>query len=159
MESRIILPTRSRRYGVGKEIGGAVYVHRAYERVLGAPVAEAKVWIPAEFPYVVVKLNGRTGAVTFLASPDFDTSPEPLMGDHWIVPPDRLPRLVRQCADPYIYHHKWLMVRDDYPGFDVEESKRRSARWLGLPDVDKSRVGRWSYWSAYVLPRLTDGGS
>ena len=29
------LPKRSKRYGVGKEIGGAVYVHRRYEHVLG----------------------------------------------------------------------------------------------------------------------------
>ena len=30
-----ILPNRSRRFGIGKEIGGAVYLHRDYERLLG----------------------------------------------------------------------------------------------------------------------------
>ena len=33
-------------------------------------------------------------------------------------------------SDPYIYHHKWLFVADDYDGFDVEESKARSGAWL-----------------------------
>ena len=35
------LPKRSKRYGVGKEIGGAVYVHRDYEGRLGDAVTEA----------------------------------------------------------------------------------------------------------------------
>ena len=32
------MPARSRRFGVGKEIGYAVYVHRKYEERLGATV-------------------------------------------------------------------------------------------------------------------------
>ena len=59
-------------------------------------------------------------------------------------------------SDPPIHHHKWLCVGDDYTGFDVEESKRRSAAWLALPDVDKSRIGRRGYWQTQVVPRLDD---
>jgi len=59
-----------------------------------------------------------------------------------------------QSSDPYIYHHKWLFVADDYGGFDVDESKRRSLAWMSLPDIDKSRIGRKSYWEDHVLPRL-----
>jgi len=39
--------------------------------------------------------------------------------------PDRFP-----VGDPLIYHDKWLFVADDYAGFDVAASKRRSAAWL-----------------------------
>src|SRR5947207_998620 len=100
---RVVLPKRSRKYGVGKEIGGAVYVHRDYESRLGAPVAAAKARIPADFPYTVVKYQARTGRVTFTRSPDFDGSPEPVVGDAWSVGAGG-----EQAADPFIYHHKWL---------------------------------------------------
>jgi hypothetical protein len=56
--------------------------------------------------------------------------------------------------DPYIYHHKWLFVKDDYSEFDVEESKRRSLAWLVLDGIDKKRIGRLSYWTAHVVPRI-----
>ena len=59
-------------------------------------------------------------------------------------------------ADPYIYHHKWLFVTDDYSGFNVEASKERSRLWLGLDGVDKKRSGRKSYWVNNVLPRIQD---
>jgi hypothetical protein len=58
-------------------------------------------------------------------------------------------------VDPYIYHHKWLFVDDDYRGFNVEESKARSQLWISLGDVDRSRIGRQSYWQEQVVPRLT----
>jgi hypothetical protein len=38
----ISLPKRSRRFGIGKEIGGAVYLHRDYEHLLGEPVVRAQ---------------------------------------------------------------------------------------------------------------------
>jgi hypothetical protein len=56
--------------------------------------------------------------------------------------------------DPYIYHHKWLFVSDDYEEFDVEASKSRSERWMALTDVDRSRIGRKSYWDEQVVPRI-----
>ncbi len=151
----ITLPVRSRRYGVGKEIGGAVYVHRAYaDRLPSERIATAAPCLPSDFQYTVLKLNFLTGAVSFIASPDFDTAPEPIVGDLWIVRADGSTRFRAKLADPYIYHHKWLFVADDYAGFDVEESRARSVAWTTLPDVDRSRIGRLSYWVESVLPRL-----
>lgn len=145
---------RSTRYGVGKEIGGAVYVHRQYQHLLGQAVAAAAARLPPGFDYTVVKLQRRTGVVSFIHSPDFDTAPEPTVGEIFTVHPDGKVRMQRQPSDPYIYHHKWLFVADDYPGFDVEASKARSQAWLSLPDVDRSRIGRRSYWTSMVLPRI-----
>ncbi len=150
----IVLPKRSRRYGIGKEIGSAVYLHRDYEQLFGDIIARAKVMIPAYFSYTVVKYNLGTDAVSFILSPDFDSSPEPIVGDHWIVPARGNAKFRSVLPDPYIYHHKWLMVPDDYAGFDVEYSKERSRRWLALPNIDKVRIGRRSYWEQTVLPRL-----
>jgi hypothetical protein len=87
---------------------------------------------------------------------DFDTAPEPTIGTIIAVKTDGSCRRTAAPSDPFIYHHKWLFVDDDYDGFDVEESKRRSVAWLALPDVDKSRIGRRSYWRQHVEPRLSD---
>jgi hypothetical protein len=135
-------PKRSRRYGVGKEIGGAVYVHRRYEHVFGSACQEARKWLPSDFRYTVVKLNVATRAFSFIQVDDFDSAPEPTIGTVIAVKPDGSCRRIEPPSDPYIYHHKWLFVADDYDGFDVEESQARSGAWLALPEVDKSRIGR-----------------
>lgn len=147
-------PTRSRRYGIGKEVGYATYVHRTYEGRIGQAVQDAKQRLPATFDYTVVKYRSDTATVSFIHSPDFDTSPEPTVGDIWIVFADGRSQLRRQAADPFIYHHKWMFVADDYSGFDVEESKARSRAWTALADVDRTRIGRRSYWEREVLPHL-----
>jgi len=152
------LPARSARLGTGKEIGGAVYVHRRYEGVLGAIVAKAKNRIPKDFEYHVVKYNYRTETVSFIQCFDFDDAPEPTVGDILYVDRFGVLRRRQQPADPEIYHHKWLLVSDDYEGFDVDESRQRSLRWLQLQDVELSRIGRKSYWERCVLPRLTNLG-
>jgi len=149
---------RSRRYGVGKEIGGAVYVHRRYENVFGDVVVIAREHLPEGFDYRVVKYEARSGKISFVASPDFDIADEPIVGEIVTVKPDGTVKRRKQSADPEIYHHKWLFVRDDYDGFDVEASKRRSARWAALEDVDRRRIGRKSYWDKHVLPRFAASG-
>lgn len=148
--------TRSRRYGVGKDIAGAVYVHRQYEEVFGDVVLEAKRHLPKSYEYQVVKYDARTGNVSFVESKDFDSTDEPTVGEVVIVRKDTTTRHQRRLDDPPIYHHKWMFVRDDYRGFDVEASKRRSKQWLSLANVDRSRIGRLSYWRSQVIPRLSE---
>jgi len=56
---------------------------------------------------------------------------------------------------PQIYHHKWLFVKDDYQGFDVDKSKERSAEWLQVSDrINMSKIGTLNYWEDEVLPLL-----
>jgi len=150
------LPRRSRKYGVGKEIGGAVYVHRKYESVFGPSLDDARRHLPQDFEYAVVKRNLANRAFSFIQVTDFDTAPEPTVGVVITVKDDGTTRFTRPTADPFIYHHKWLFVADDYDEFDVEESKRRSLAWMSLPDVDKARIGRKSYWETDVVPRIRE---
>ena len=149
------MPTRSRRFGVGKEIGYAVYVHREYEERLGATVEWAKRHLPEAYEYNVVKLNQRNDSVSFILCPNFDLAPEPAITAIIVVSADGITQRRTTPTDPYIYHHKWLFVDDDYRGFDVEESKARSQQWIRLGDVDRSRIGKQSYWQEKVIPRLT----
>ena len=148
------LPKRSKRYGVGKEIGGAVYVHRRYEHVLGAAVEEARRHLPPEFCYTVVKLNLTNKSVSFVEVADFDSAPEPTIDTIITVRPDGSTKRIPPPSDPFIYHHKWLFVKDDYDGFDVEQSRARSRAHMALPDIDRRRIGKKNYWITEVVPRL-----
>jgi hypothetical protein len=150
------LPTRSRRYGVGKEIGYAVYVHRQYEDLLGATVEWAKRHLPEHYDYTVVKLNQRNDSVSFIHCPNFDTEHEPVIAAIIVVSADGTAQRRTTPSDPYIYHHKWLFVADDYDGFDVAEGIARSQRWIALSSVDRSRIGRKSFWEEQIVPRLTE---
>ncbi|WP_345685943.1 DNA phosphorothioation-associated putative methyltransferase [Novipirellula caenicola] len=152
---KVVLPKRCSKLGVGKRIGGAVYVHRQYEDVLREAVATAKATLPSGFSYTVIKHNELNGNVSFIHCPDFDTADEPSTGDYAVVRSDGSIKLHRALADPYIYHHKWLFVAEDYQGFDVAQSQKRSAAWMSLDNVDKSLIGRASYWNKEVVPRLT----
>ena len=149
------LPRRSKKYRVGKEIGGAVYVHRRYEHVFGPAVEEARRHLPPDFPYTVVKMNLATKAFSFVEVADFDIAPEPTIGTVIAVSTDGSCRRMQPPKDPFIYHHKWLFVADDYDGFDVEESKARSRAWMALADIDRTRIGRKSYWQRNVVHRIS----
>ena len=148
------LPTRCRKYGVGKEIGYAVYVHREYEELLGPTVEWAKRHLPEHYEYTVVKLNQRNDSVSFIQCPGFDSEHEPAIAAIVVVSADGNVQRRTVPTDPYIYHHKWLFVSDEYRGFDVAESKARSLQWISLRNVDRSRIGRKSYWEQMVVPRL-----
>ncbi len=148
------LPRRWRG-NVGKSIGGSLYAHRNYESdVVPQDVLQNAQQQLDGFDYNIVKYVPKTGAVTFIQSPDFDSVPEPMVGNQLLVKPDGTKRSMSSSGDPWIYHHKWLWVKDDYPGFNVEESKQRSAAWMSLPDIDYSRIGKKSFWEKFVVPRI-----
>ena len=148
------LPKRSARFKVGKEIGGAVYVHKQYESLLPEAVQKAKSFLPPEFSYTVVKFELSDETVSFIQSANFDSADEPIVGDLYTVKTDGSTTLRRKLIDPWIYHHKWLFVAEDYKGFDVESSKDRSRHWLALADIDSHRIGKHSYWEEHVVPRI-----
>lgn len=132
-----------------------MYLHRRYESLLGPSVDRAKKCLPTGFQYTVVKLHRAKQTVSFIRVVGFDTEPEPAIGELIVVRSDGSCRHMAPPDDPYIYHHKWLFVADDYNGFDVEESKARSRTWIALSDVDRTRIGRKSYWDTEVFPRLS----
>jgi|GEM_PF-2236941 len=115
---------------------------------------------------VMVRLTHaeRDGAVTFCYSPDWKVATEPECGpmygvkglntgnhSFWEIQPPMV---------PYIYHHKWMFVKDDYTGFDMAEAKEWSEVWENHDVVralmaDKSenfrlRIGKKDYWQKKV---------
>ncbi len=96
--------------------------------------------------------------VSFIHSADFDSADEPTVGDLYTIKVDGSASFRRQLADPWIYHHKWLFVAEDYKGFDVESSKDRSRHWLALDVIDFRRIGRRSFWHENVASQLDSAG-
>lgn len=163
----VTLPERSKKYGVGKEIGGKIYMHIFYAHTLlkALPyfvaaedrLEEIKVveWINARFN--IVSCEFATGNVTFTVCDDFETADEPTVGTQILIKPDLTYTIFHHENNPFVYHHKWLMVRDDCVRFNVEESKKRSETWMALPDIGYCMIGRKSYWERNVVARLEFG--
>lgn len=148
---------RDSTFKIGKTIGPFVYINYYYQHILPENFKKARgILLKAkkDFNYDVIKYNKKTGETSFISSPDFDTADEPIIGDSYKVTPEGEITFRKQSADPEIYHHKWLMVTDTYPGFDVAESMERSKEWLRIPNIDFSRIGRKSYWEKNILPKL-----
>jgi|2_EtaG_2_1085320.scaffolds.fasta_scaffold00161_30 hypothetical protein len=115
---------------VGKEISGKLYFHRQYweeyidpgtwERILSAADTEA-------FLFDCVMVDLRSGKVRLDEAPDFDTAREPTVGKTLTYMHEGEVKLGASCG---VWHHKWLWVKDDYEGFDVEEAYNWSFQWL-----------------------------
>lgn len=166
---------RSTKYGIGKEIGGRIYVHRQYaDRVVPLDVLELAQQTLAEtypdFEYNCVEWSPKDNVVRFDEAPFFDTAREPAVGDYVIVSPNGT---ATKGHTDYIWHHKWQWVDNDYNGFDVRKSWEWSKRWLNTIngktyDVngktyndrgksDGNGIGRWNaQLDAYGLPRDED---
>lgn len=158
---------------IGKEIGGSVYLHHTYvanhPRIPQEEYDKAVGILKEKHPnhnFNIVRY-GYTGAdkgsFSFINSPDFDTSPEPISGDSVRINVDGSTKLTKQKNDPQIYHHKHEWVDDNYTGFDVQKSKERSAYYNPIIDKIKetnpkirSRMGTLSVWKKEVLPHLNE---
>jgi hypothetical protein len=135
---------RDKKYGVGKHIGGEIYVHRNYANRLSQDMYEQGISIlennpqfrDFQFNLVVFpdKLeNSKEPYVKFVNCTTFDSDREPLRGEGYKV---NLTdgSIKRMSGDNTIYHHKWQWVDDDYDGFNVDDSYNWSKEWLGRLD-------------------------
>jgi hypothetical protein len=134
---------RSLKYGVGKNIGGYIYLHRDYEDVI--PIQEliqAKEQIQS-FEYNCLKYG--KGGITFFKCLEFDTEGCPVVGEYIKVCQEQM-----YCGySKSIWHHKWLWVKDNYQGFDVDESFEYSRQWI-MKEMDVRRIGNKEYWEAVM---------
>jgi ankyrin repeat protein len=142
---------------VGKKMGNDLYFHKNYvnEYIDSNYYNKLKSYLPEGVNFNIIKYNNKDNYISFISSPDFDTADEPIVSNAYKVTEDGRVTLTREKSIPQIYHHKWLFVKDDYKGFDVEESKRRSEKWLKHTDkFNMSKIGSMKYWEEEVLPLL-----
>lgn len=145
---------RNPKIGVGKTIGGCIYLHRQYTSRLGPEgmrIVEAASKILKEEDehfanrWNIIKLDTNDQAVTFIESQDFDEADEPQV--HWYIKiKDNYASHRNTTLGTCVYHHKWLFVDDDYQGFDVEKSFERSKKIVKIANLDTRRIGQKEYW-------------
>lgn len=134
---------------VGKKVGHQLYVHTDYaHEVIPSDVlkrAEAVLAKNApDFKHNCVMWDSSRPIVRFDQAPDFDTAREPHVGEFVIVDP-RNPNLVNKGRSNAIWHHKWMWVKDNYQGFDVDKSKEWSTIWLAkLGEPAKGTDASWN---------------
>lgn len=142
------------KYGVGKLIGGSLYLHRNYVQDLPSDisnkVAQAEQSLDG-FKYNTLKIGINDNRVTFMNATDFDTSPEPTVGEFVVVDLDN--DTSKTGNSNAIWHHKWLWVKDDYRGFDIDDSFERSAKYLKM-DIDFKRIGNKKFWEDNYATRI-----
>lgn len=146
---------------IGKPMIGTIYVHSSAVDTLTE--VEYKLYENAlsyigDFTFDIVRVSVKTGDVSFTQSHDWDTASEPSVGDSILVKSDG--SIKHTQGNNLIYHHKWMFVKDDYTGFDVEASKKRSEYWMNSEIVIRlkldpnekfnSKIGRRPYWDGKV---------
>ena len=140
---------RSSKYGVGKEIGGQVYFHLQYiSDIVPQTEIDLATVILQEYGHDISDYNvgvydPKTKVLRFVECPEFDDCSEPTVGAYISI--NLNSKEVKEGYSNTIYHHKWLFVRDDYTGFDVDGSYEWSKYWLSrLPEkADGTNKERW----------------
>ena len=134
----------SKKYPVGKVIGGQVYFHKNYISKMPKEVIDIYKKtinkLPKDHSFNTLMYTpaskGKPASLRFDEAPDFDTAREPIPGrvititEKGSISP---PKDVNQ-----IWHHKWSWVDDDYKGFDVRENYDWSREWFTNKGVKAS---------------------
>lgn len=139
-----------------KIIGNNIYLHVTAIEIgseIHRIVSKAFKLVPNVVNPIVLKINLKANEISFIECDNWDTAPEPFVGDSYKVNLNTNKVTFRKARknNPQIYHHKWMFVNEDYTGFDIEESKERSRAWESLAiDIDKKRIGNYDYWKENV---------
>lgn len=145
---------RSSNYKIGKYIAGSLYVHKNYLGVLPKAAQERISENRNKIDFDIVKFNEKNKVITLVKCLNFDEQDEPEIIEQLTISNDGTLTSTKANSNPFIYHHKWTMVDDDYKGFDVTESKKRSELWTSIPAIDKNKIGRKKYWEEDVIPKI-----
>lgn len=142
---------KTKRYkdNVGKIMEGKIYAHKnyIYECVPKELVDNALVVlndVAPDFEWNCFRYDPKSGDIAFQEAPDFDTAREPVVGRSITITRDGRALNIGRYF-PQIWHHKWQWVKNDYNGFDVEDSWEWSKKWLSeLPvPANGSNEANW----------------
>ena len=78
------------------------------------------------FQYECVSYNPRTQEIQFYSCPEFDSADTPMLKQSFIHSPKRKKLKYGECLRPI--YHKWMLVKDDYLGFNVQEAYELSRK-------------------------------
>jgi len=138
---------------VGKKVGTALYVHKFYaDEVIPKNILQRAENILARsnpnFAYNSIMFDPQRGIIRFDEAPDFDTASEPTVGNYITVFLNKSNTSPQKGYSDSIWHHKWLWVKDDYTGFDVNKSKEWSRQWLSK--LNEPAKGSKLHWQSQL---------
>lgn len=164
---KILNLKRDRKHKVGKRVGDSLWIHKIYmEEVLPQDTINNIQNIHKKFKLNlkeknhiqqanIIRYSEKSGGVALIFSEDFDTNDEPTVGDSIFFDfYNNKKTHTFKNKNPLIYHHKWMMVKDDYKGFNVEKAKKRSIKWKSILGVNKSissKIGRKDFWEQWII--------
>ena len=163
-----------RKIPVGKKVIDAIYFHKDYlsDMIYRLNLVPEEVYEKARtkcmasfYNYTILKYDKRKGTFTFICCPFFDDHFEPAI-EYTLTYNSFTDKVTRRNYfkgsvdnNPPIYHHKWLMVDDDYSRCNVQRSKMRSIlieKVLKKYHINKSKIGFFKFWQKNVVPLLTE---
>ena len=104
---------------------------------------------PGTLSYEVIKYDTKQHKLSFIDSPDWLTSNEPIVGDSVCWNFDKESQTTRLGGNA-VYHSKELFVSDDYTGFDIDKTKERTKLWQSLvTKEEKKLIGSKQYWKQF----------
>lgn len=143
-----------------KKIGNCLYVHKSNVKELYDSIRD-----DCMFPFIVVtvelhnkyglkyeviKYDKRNKKISFIESPDWNISYEPYISYSVVtdINTGNVKVISGRKTNPQIYHHKWMFVADDYKGFDIEASKKRSEMLMSNPSYKENIkiIGNKYFW-------------
>lgn len=135
-----------------KNMPDAYYVHRSAIGSLSKELfLKVMTLCPTDYEWNIVKVSKKQDMVTYIFSPDFDSSLEPYQKSYLCIKNGKAHRAhVDNGNNPFIYHRKEELVNKDYKGFDLKAARERTAVWrLFIVLADRSRIGRKKYWTKF----------
>ena len=135
-----------------KKVGSIIYIHISNIKELSEEhqglIKDTIEFLPLDFTPEVIKIH-KDYKISYIESRDWNTSEEPSVGDSYLVDVNGIIKLTK--AKGQIYHHKWMFVSEDYKGFDVEKSRKRSETWDRLvPKELKCKIGYRNFWKEVI---------
>lgn len=106
-----------------------------------------------KYPWEVIKLNNKDRRFSLINAIGWNKLYEPIVGDSYIFDEDGyFVKTVK--GNKQVYHQKHLFVADDYTGFDIQESIKRTQIIEALPEIKgtkgiKSKISSLYFWNEF----------
>lgn len=135
-----------------KKVGYSLYVHKSnLSELLNKLIDEDKIRLltllhSVNIEYDIIKFDIKTKNISLILCPTWNTLNEPIVGDSYCYHEDGTVKIIK--GGTKVYHNKWQFVSNDYKGFNVEESKKRTLEWNKITYIKdmKSKIGNKEYW-------------
>ena len=124
---------------VGKKLPTALYVHISAIASLSLQLQEcdrqARLLLPEESKFTLIKFNYEQPKISYLFYPDFDTDPHPAL--HRSIQVELKAQTVQQrdyhnSPNPPILHRKETFVNSDYPHYQLFAQLTKQEEAIGL---------------------------